>query len=376
MFYLINFITNRTLLEGIGLIIAGVGFSIFDITRAAGEELEDFKPFKYVIGLVFAGIVFLGLGVAILFVDEHFKHGITYVIAGISLIIYIIAWGKDFRILTVIATLFVLGSFLGLGIFSMLNIGITVTNISFIIFGIALTIFQIGAQTDIEPLILIGSIPLFGGTILLSGIFLIDGLTSIVNVIFATITDSALDFIINKNIIGAISFFVSGVGIIGIMLGLTFGGNSGRNKDRNIIGGISLIILGIGFIGVESVDIIYSGKSNQGVMFTVFSLGLILGVVCGINLIQLGRGMLSNDAKLSMNNWGGVVFGFIGLFIQWLIDGEYFLGIGSILFLVTMLLLLLANENRKVILIVFPVFIISSLFFGGIFIYSGVNILL
>jgi len=387
-----NIYLIRAVIEGICLVVTGLGFLLFDITRALDldKELEekDFKSTKYTIGLILTGIAILGLGTIILFLDGDFKHGIIYIIAGIGLIIYKIDLHKDFSVLTIIAILSVLGSFLGLGIFSMLNAvtvtNIMVTNVSLITFGIGLTIFQIGARTDKNFAIFSGGILQCCGTVLLSGIFIVSGLTHITSAIATVIlgfnTNSIFDVIANQYKVESISYIISGIGIFGTIIGLSFGGARGFNKDRNIIAGISDIITGIGFVGLSlsSIEIIFSGELPQRFMLGVFvSIGYILGTVCGVNLIKLGIGTLSNNLKLSGNNFGGVIFGFVGLFIQWFIEGNYLFGIGSILFVVTMIIALIPDlKVRLIILIGYPLFVLSSLFLAGSFIYSGIKILI
>lgn len=340
-------VTNRNLIEGILLTIAGFGFLIFDIGRVMGNESEDFKPIKHTKGLVFVGIMFLILGTISLFFYEDFIYGINYVIAGISLIIYIIAWGKDFRILTIITTLFIFFIFLGFGIFSIINIGITITNVSFIVFGIGLAVFQIGAQTDKDNIILSGGIPLLLGTILLGGIFVVEGFTNIGN--FVSNFFPVFSFNLHRSLIEAISYIVSGLGIVGLTIGIGFGANSGPKKDRNIIAGIFLIILGIGFAGLAFVDTFFSDKAHQRVMFAVFSLSLLFGTVCSMNLIMFGKGILKNDFKIAGNNMVGVFLGFIGLFIEWFATREYLFGIGAILFIISWVLYLIISKKNYII---------------------------
>ena len=101
------------------------------------------------------------------------------------------------------------------------------------------------------------------------------------------------------------------------------------------------------------------------------TLNLVLVVVCGASLIQFGIGMLSNNSELAKSKMFAAFCGYIGLMIMWFMNKEFILGISSILFIVTMILPFLPNRNA--ILIGFPLFIISSLFFVSILVYSGIS---
>jgi hypothetical protein len=263
----------------------------------------------------------------------------------------------------------ILGSFLGLGLLSIFMGGFSVANVSFIMLGLGLTVFQIAVYTGKDPMP--GGMILFCATVILSGTLIIYGLTSILPAVFGSAGIPALDLLVNQNKFKALSYMSAGLSILGLMVGFSIGGSRGKNKDRNIISGIFFIVTGLSFIGLSSVDIIYTNVQNQGFLFAAFGLGLVLGAVCGLNLLQLGVGMLCNNSKLMMNNMLGSIFGFIGLSVQWLIDGQYSLGVGAIFFISAMLALPLSNNSRKAILISYPVFLLCSLFFCGTLIYYG-----
>ena len=376
--FLVNFfMLSRTLIEGMGLFLAGIGFLMFDITSAAGNEIEDFNPFTHIKGLIIAGIVFIGFGIPLVLLDGDYINGLIHILAGVSIIIHIVAWRNDFRILTIISALLISSSFIGLSVISVSVIGITIINISYIIFGISILIFQTGAQIDKAPLLVVGSIALFCGTTLIGNIFIINGVTKVVifiiNIIFNSTTENIINYD-NISFVEAIGHFLSGIGIFGIMIGLFCGGHSGKNKDKNIILGISIVILGIGFVGLSFIESVFSGNSSQEIMFSIFSIGIILGNVSGINLIKLGHGLLTNNLIKAGNIMFNVIFSFIGLFIQYIIINDYYWGIGTISFIVTFLLCLFFNTNKKAMRIIFPFYVMSSLFYGGIYLYTGLHI--
>ena len=393
------------LFEGICFLLSGWGFLTFDFFRHLGEDLteETFNAFSYVKGLVLAAVAFIAFGLLNIFLDGNLKYGMAYIIASIGLLIYSNSWlynvswlKRHYYVIVSVCLLLIFCGFLGIAVFSILNNGYTPLNISSIIFGIGFVLFQIvfeirdygdDGTNNNDDFTLLGIMELVGGilfvcgSVLLGGGFFIEGACQIgiyfkVNTVLVAGANSISSFITS---LGAISNIITGIGVFGLMVGLGIGGNRGRNKDRNIIAAISYIVLGIGFVGLSLVDVSYSVNRQESLAFFAFTLGLIFGVIGGVNFIQWGRGLLARNEKLALNNVGGAFFGYFGYFaftMRWYILNDIILATSAVLFASIMIILLLFHENRRVILVGFPIYAVVSLLFGGFLISRGICIFL
>jgi len=380
------FMTYRMKIEGLAFFVAGIG--LFAVIPNGDREMNLFRASG---GLFLSALIFIGMGIVQLFIDEALVYGTSYMVAGVGLVILVMGWLRYSYRIPKLASLLILGSFMMLGM-EYIRQQHWVIGLCFIGWGVGFAFSELLIRPTKKPslMIFIFFITWLTSAQLLGGNLIFRELLNLITAdtgIFANPIDAFL--IEHFDAIGKISFLASGVGVIGIMfwylinVSATIKRNmqGSRIAPLDILMGIHAMLAGIGFIGLAIVVNIMSIKeTHDGVMSTILAAGLIFSAICGICYVKIGfRSMLQGEILSGKDSLCSFIC-LIGFSMKWFYFSEFVaLWITSAIFLFAISIFIstggkIYRTNRGFHTLLAFVFIMSSLAYGASLIYSGLNL--